>query len=155
MQLKEQVAAARARWKPLTLYQKFEDVVIYVLIGLIAIVIVLAVLNLARTILFGDALSRALDPTDHAVFQTIFGMLFTVIIALEFEKSLLVLAERHDSIVQVRTVVLIALLAVLRKLIILDLATSDALDLVALAGAILALGGVFWLIREQDRRTQT
>ncbi len=44
--------------------------------------------------------------------------MFTVIIALEFKRSLLVLAERGDTVVQVRTVILIA------KLIILDLATT-------------------------------
>ncbi len=48
--------------------------------------------------------------------------------------------------------VLIALLAIVRKLIILDLATTDALQLFALAAAILALGAVFWLFRDQDRR---
>jgi uncharacterized membrane protein (DUF373 family) len=79
-------------------------------------------------------------------------MIFTVIIALEFKKSILVLAERRDSVVQVRTVVLIALLAILRKLLLLDLNTTDALQLFALAAAILALGGVYWLIRDQDIR---
>jgi hypothetical protein len=39
-------------------------------------------------------------------------MIFTVIIALEFKKSLLVVAERRDSVVQIRSVVMIALLAV-------------------------------------------
>jgi uncharacterized membrane protein (DUF373 family) len=79
-------------------------------------------------------------------------MIFTVIIALEFKKSILVLAERRDSVVQVCTVVLIALLAILRKLLLLDLNTTDALQLFALAAAILALGGVYWLIRDQDIR---
>jgi hypothetical protein len=32
------------------------------------------------------------------VFQAVFGMIFTVIIALEFKRSLPVLAERRDSI---------------------------------------------------------
>jgi uncharacterized membrane protein (DUF373 family) len=54
--------------------------------------------------------------------------------------------------VQVRTVLLIALLAIVRKLMILDLATTDAPELFALAAAVLALGAVFWLVREQDRR---
>jgi uncharacterized membrane protein (DUF373 family) len=54
--------------------------------------------------------------------------------------------------VQVRTVILLALLAIVRKLIILDLATTDATQLFALAAAILALGVVYWLIRDQDRR---
>jgi hypothetical protein len=35
-------------------------------------------------------------------------------------------AERRDSVVQVRSVILIALLAVVRKLIILDLSSTDA-----------------------------
>ena len=39
------------------------------------------------------------------MFQTIFGMIFTVIIALEFKRSLVVMAERRDSVVQVRAVV--------------------------------------------------
>ena len=73
-------------------------------------------------------------------------MVFTVIIALEFKRSLLVLAERGDTVVQVRTVILIA------KLIILDLATTDAQHLLALAAAILALSAVYWLVRGQDRR---
>jgi len=33
-----------------------------------------------------------------------------------------------------------------------DFATTDALELFALSAAILALGGVFWLVRDQDRR---
>ncbi len=44
-------------------------------------------------------------------------MIFTVSIALELKRSLLVLAERIDSVVQVRAVLLIALLAKVRKLI--------------------------------------
>jgi uncharacterized membrane protein (DUF373 family) len=48
-------------------------------------------------------------------------------------------------------VILIALLAIVRKLIILDLTSTDALQLFALAAAILALGAVYWLVRDQDR----
>ena len=47
--------------------------------------------------------------------------------------------------------ILIALLAIIRKLIILDLASTDAMQLFALAAAILALGAVYWLVRDQDR----
>jgi uncharacterized membrane protein (DUF373 family) len=79
-------------------------------------------------------------------------MIFTVIIALEFKRSLLVATERHDSIVQVRTVILLAVLATVRKLIILDLPTTDPLHLFALAATIFALGAVHWLVREQERR---
>jgi uncharacterized membrane protein (DUF373 family) len=67
----------------------------------------------------------------------LFGAIFTVIIALEFKRSLLVVARRQESIVPVRTVILIALLAIVRKMIILDLASTEALQLFALAATIL------------------
>ena len=60
----------------------------------------------------GSVLLSSFDPTDYSAFQAIFGMIFTVIIALEFKKSLLLVAERRESVMQVRTVLLIALLAI-------------------------------------------
>ena len=154
MPLKEQLAAERQRWKPLTVYQKFEQAVILVLTALIAVVIGFALWNLVLKILLSIISSSGFDPTDYAVFQAFFGMIFTVIIALEFKRSLLVVAERRHGIVQVRTVVLIALLAIVRKLMIIDLSAAEAQQMFALAAAILALGAVYWLVREQDRREQ-
>jgi uncharacterized membrane protein (DUF373 family) len=151
MKLADEFAAARGRWGLLTLYQKFEHGIILIVTGLIAIVVVVAVWNLALKIILSVFLLNTFDPTDYAVFQAVFGMIFTVIIALEFKRSLLVLAERQDSIVQVRTVVLIALLAILRKLIILDLSSTGADQLFALATAIFALGILYWLVRGPDK----
>jgi uncharacterized membrane protein (DUF373 family) len=154
-QLRKQYRDAQAQWRILTLYEKFEHAVILILTFLISIVVVLAVWNLALKILLSVVASGGFDPSDYSVFQALFGMIFTVIIALEFKRSLLVVAERWQSIVQVRTVILLALLAIVRKLIILDLATTDAMQLFALAAAILALGVVYWLTRDQDRRDRT
>ena len=142
----------RAQWTPLTLYQRFEHVVVLILSTLIAIVVV-AVWHLMLKIAIGLLLSDQFDPTDHGVFQAIFGMIFTVIIALEFKKSLLVVAERASSIVQVRAVIVIALLAIVRKIIILDLSSTGAAELLALAAAILALGAVYWLVQSADKKS--
>jgi uncharacterized membrane protein (DUF373 family) len=79
-------------------------------------------------------------------------MIFTVIIALEFRRTLLVITERQQSIVHVRAVILVAMLAIVRKLIVLDLTSGGSGELFALAAAILALGGVYWLVRDVDRR---
>jgi uncharacterized membrane protein (DUF373 family) len=125
-----------------------------VLTALIAVTIVFSIWHLAINVLTA-VIGNTFDPTNYEVFQSVFGMIFTVIIALEFKRSLLVLAERRESIVQVRAVILIALLAVVRKLIILDLKHTEALQLLALAAAILALGGVYWLVRDRDQRDST
>jgi uncharacterized membrane protein (DUF373 family) len=152
MQFREELTVARAEWKLLTFYQKFEHAIIVILSTLIAVVIIFAVWNLALKIIGTILLSGRFDPTEYAVFQAIFGMIFTVIIAVEFKRSLLVVAERHNSIVQVRTVILLALLAIVRKLLILDISPENSQQLFALAAAIFALGGVYWLVREQDCR---
>src|SRR5688500_7311913 len=152
MPLKADVTAARARWRLLTVYEKFEHAVIVVLTAVTAVVIFAAVFHLAFRVVFRLVLSGNFDPADHSAFQAVFGMIFIVIIALEFKRSLLVSAERHRSVVQVRTVILLAMLAMVRKLIILDLGTTDAQHLFAVAVAILALGTVYWLVRDQDRR---
>jgi uncharacterized membrane protein (DUF373 family) len=151
MKLQEEMAAARARWSVLSFYEKFEHAVVLILTGLIAVVVAFAVWNLLLKVA-GSILSRGFDPTDYEVFQAIFGMIFTVIIALEFKRSLLVVSERKHGVVQARTVILIAMLAIVRKLLIIDLSATDAFHLLALSAAVLALGGVYWLVREQDRR---
>lgn len=149
MRLKQELADARRRFDLLNFYGKFEQIVIFILTVLIAVFVIFAVWNLALKMLQSIA-SSTLDPTDYSVFQTVFGAILTVIIALEFKKSLLVSTERQQSVVQVRTVILIALLAVVRKVLILDLAHATT-ELFALAAAIIALGVVYWLVRDQDR----
>jgi uncharacterized membrane protein (DUF373 family) len=107
--------------------------------------------NLFLRIMLGLVLEGALDPTDHTVFQAVFGAIFTVIIALEFKRSIVVSVETHDTVFHVRTVVLVSLLALLRKVNILDLDKTDAATIAALAFATLGVGGIYWIIRRQDR----
>jgi uncharacterized membrane protein (DUF373 family) len=152
MSLKEELRDAKEEFRLLSLCQRFEHIVIMLLTALIAVIVVAAVWNLSLKILFGLVLSGGFDPSDYSAFQSVFGMIFTVIIALEFKKSLLVVAERRDTVVQIRSVVMIALLAVCRKVIILDLTEIDALHTLAFAAAILALGVVYWLTRGGDQR---
>jgi uncharacterized membrane protein (DUF373 family) len=153
MSVKRELSEFRTTFDLLTFYQKFEQLCVLALTGLIAVIIVFSLWHLALNI-FLSVLNNTFDPTNYEVFQTVFGMIFTVIIALEFKRSLLVLADRRDGIVQVRTVILIALLAVVRKLIILDISHTEPLQLFALAAAILALGGVYWLVCNLELSTR-
>ena len=104
MSIKEEFRDAREKFKLLSLYQRFEHIIIIILTALISVIVVVAVWNLSLKILFGLILSGNLDPSDYAIFQGVFGMIFTVIIALEFRQTLLVISERRRSIVHVRAV---------------------------------------------------
>ena len=141
----------RKAWPGLSLYERFEELVVVVLTGLIGLVIIAAMVNLCFRVvvlvIFG-----LLDPAEHSVFQAVFGMIFTVLIALEFNHSILSVLHRQESIIQLRTVILIALLALARKFIILDASKTEPLTIIGLAAAVLALGAVHWLVRDQDRK---
>ncbi|WP_045543118.1 phosphate-starvation-inducible PsiE family protein, partial [Acetobacter tropicalis] len=103
---------------------RFEQAIMLVLIGLIMAVTVSATAHLVVAV-WHLLSSSAVDPTDQRVFQTVFGAVFTV---------------------------LIALLAIARKFILLDLQTIAPMDVLSLAAAVLALGIVYWLVRDQDAR---
>src|SRR5712664_3140705 len=118
MSIKQELKDATEEFRLLSLYQRFEHVVIMFLTALIVVIVIAAVWSLSLKILFGLVLSGSLDPSDYSAFQAVFGMIFTVIIALEFKKSLLVVAQRRDTVVQIRSVVMIALLAICRKVTI-------------------------------------
>ena len=154
MQFTSRVIAVIEKWRPGPLYRQFENAIILVLSGLIAVVILWATWSLTMNLLSNLILTGGLDPTSHAVFQDIFGRILIVIIGLEFKRSLLVTTERGETIVRLRTVVLIAMLAIVRKFIILDPMTSDSWQIFGLSAAILSLGAVYWLVRDQDRRNR-
>lgn len=54
-------------------------------------------------------LGGALNPLDPKAFQTLFGMIMTLLIAMKFKHSILRAALRHEGIIRLKTVILIAL----------------------------------------------
>jgi uncharacterized membrane protein (DUF373 family) len=136
----------------LSLYERFEHSVVLVLTLLIIGVVGSATWHLMQVVGL-LIVTNEVHPANQAVFQTVFGMIFTVIIALEFKHSLLIVLARQESIVRVRSIILIAMLAMVRKFIILDLGETASNELFALSAAILALGIVYWLVREEDSGT--
>jgi uncharacterized membrane protein (DUF373 family) len=128
----------------MSFYERFEQVVALVLSAVIAVIIMVSLFQLI-SIVFTLLVLDAFNPLDHKVFQSVFGMIMTLLIAMEFKHSIVRVALRRDSIIQVKTV-LIAVIALSRKFVILD---SDASPqkIAALAGATLALGATYWLLR--------
>jgi uncharacterized membrane protein (DUF373 family) len=95
---------------------------------------------------------RSLNPLEHGVFQTVFGEILTVLIALEFNHTLQYVVTRERGIIQAKIVILIAVLALVRKIIVTDLSAIASAALAAEAALILALGVTYWLMRERDDR---
>lgn len=146
------LARIRMYWKPVALHEQFEKIIAMVLSVAIGVIIVISLIQVIRTI-FMMLLTNALNPLDHTVFQAVFGMIMTLLIAMEFMHSVVRMAARGDSLMQVKTVLLIGLLALARKFIILDPAETSPEKIAALGAATLALGAVYWLMRERDDKS--
>jgi uncharacterized membrane protein (DUF373 family) len=137
------------QWPALTFYQRFESAVALALTLMIALVILGALYRLIVEVVVALVFG-ALNPLRHEEFQTVFGDIMTVLIALEFNHTLQYVVTRQQSIIQTKIVLLIALLALARKFIILNLDETTPNELLALAAVTLALGITYWLMRERD-----
>ena len=143
----------RSKWQTLSIYERFEQSVVGVITLVIAMIVALATWQLLlHTLKLME--SHVVDPADPQVFQALFGMVLTVLIALEFKHTLLVVRHHRRAIVQVRAVVLIALLALVRRFIILELYQTTPSIIAALAGAVLALGIVFSLVGKDEQQQE-
>ena len=141
----------RDEWSVMSIYQRFESIVALLLTIVIGLVIVVALYNLGKQVVVGLVLG-VLDPLEPAVFTVIFGEVLTVMIALEFNHTIQFVVARKESIVQTKVVLLIALLAIARKVVVLDLDRTTPGELAGMAALVLSLGAVYWLMRERDDR---
>ena len=141
----------RRDWGILSVYQRFEALVALLLRGVIGAVILVALYRLMIGVIEALVL-ESLDPLDHVVFQRIFGEIMTLLIALEFNHSLQYVIAGERGIVQAKVVIVIALLALARKAIVLDLYEVSPAHVLALAALTLTLGISYWLMRERDDR---
>ena len=141
----------RRQWSILSFYQRFEASVAFLLTLVIRAVIVVALCRLVIGVV-DTLVLKALNPLDHAVFQLVFGEIMTLLIALEFNHTLHYVITGERGIIHTKMVILIAELALARKVIVMDLFNIPPASLLALALLTLALGVTYWLMRERDDR---
>ena len=125
--------------------EMFEGIILRTLIAMMALAIIAATADLAW-VFVRDLLSPPFDFLTVNELLDVFAAFLLVLIGLELLDTVKVYAtERH---VHVEAVLLVALLAILRKVIILDFKDVPATTLFAVAAVILALGGAYWLMRK-------
>lgn len=152
-ELPHSLAGLRQDWSDLSSYQRFEAFVAFVLRLVIGAVILVALYRLFIEV-WDTLVLRSLNPLEHTVFQRVFGGIMTVLIALEFNHTLKYVVTRGRGIIEGRIVLLIALLALARKVIILEAFEIDPVTLLALAALVASLGVTYKLVGDADRNHQ-
>ncbi len=137
-------------WNLMGFYERFEQTVAVILSAVIAIIIAFALLRLLREV-FVLLVSTSVNPLEFETFQGLFGMIMTLLIAMEFKHSIIRVVNRKEHIIQVKTVLMIAQLAIARKFIILDFKATTALKVFSLGFVVLVLAIAHWLLRERDQ----
>ncbi len=146
---KEKPDGIKEYWPFMTFYERFEQVVLMILSFIISLVVLFALLQLLVNI-YSIFISGVLNPMDYKIFQAIFGMIMTLLIAMEFKHSIIKVLERQSHIIQVKSIILLALLALARKFIIINLEMTEPLKLIALSLSVLVLGAVYWLLNQRE-----
>ncbi|MDX1391776.1 MAG: phosphate-starvation-inducible PsiE family protein, partial [Rheinheimera sp.] len=86
------------------------------------------------------------------IFYT-FGAFMAVLIAIEIFINIRLYLETNDFPVQL--VIATALMAIARKVIVLDIETVSADYVLAIAVTVLALGVTYWLLHKEHRKNIT
>ncbi len=120
-------------------------------IGMILVTLI-AIFQLGYSLI--ETLAKTLSQHDSDNFNTqlfqLFGLFLNVLIALEILENITAYLKKH--VIQVELVLITSLIAVSRKIIILDLEKKDSNDLIALGVAVAALSISYVIIRLSNRR---
>lgn len=127
---------------------KFEKIIYYVLIVLLAIVIFVSVIELVILMVAGLFIDNTYRLDNHEIL-TIFGFFLLVLIGIELLDTIKAYIKKQE--IHVEIIVLLAIIAVARKIILLDpysdMPISD-LTLWGLGVIVLCLAAAYYLIRK-------
>ncbi|MBO3460653.1 phosphate-starvation-inducible PsiE family protein [Aetokthonos hydrillicola Thurmond2011] len=141
--LLKQINAATKDDNFMHLIESIEVIVSKVLSIFLILVILVGIADL------GIFLVKQLFDTQHDPFNKtllqIFGLFLDILIALEILENVTAYLRKH--VVQVELVIATSLIAVSRKIIILDLSKVTGNEIIGLAFTILALSIGYWIIR--------
>jgi uncharacterized membrane protein (DUF373 family) len=131
-----------------SLLKRLERTLLVVLTGMMAVVLVLATAELGY-VLIVDIFRPPYFILEIDELLEIFGLFLLVLIGIELLDTMK--AYMVEKVVHVEIVFAVALIAVARKVIVLDVAKYPSLTLMAIGVIILALSVGYHLIKRLDR----
>jgi uncharacterized membrane protein (DUF373 family) len=127
----------------LPVMDRLKHILVIVITIMMGMVLVLAVVDLGF-VLGKDILSPPLFVLDVAELLEIFGLFLLVLIGIELFETMEIYVR--ENVVHTEVVFAVALIAVARKVIILDIKKIESATLLGLATVILALSVGYYLI---------
>ena len=124
---------------------------ILVIVLLLMIVVIFATLFDLAIFVFKEIFFSDKGHFSKTLFN-IFGLFLNVLIALEILENITAYLKKH--VLQVELVIVTSLIAIARKIIILDLKATDGIEIIGLGIAILSLSISYLIIRSSNSRNE-
>ena len=125
----------------------FEKIITVSLIIMMAVVILLATIELGW-IIIKDIITPPILLLDINEMLDIFGLFLLVLIGIELVET--IKAYLSERVIRVEVVIIVALIAISRKVIILDVKELSSLTLIGIAAIILALSTGYYLLKKKS-----
>jgi uncharacterized membrane protein (DUF373 family) len=134
--------------------RNFEKFITVSLIIMMAVVITAATIELGW-IIIKDIITPPVLLLDINEMLDIFGLFLLVLIGIELVET--IKAYLSERVIRVEVVIIVALIAISRKVIILDVKELSSLTLIGIAAIILALSAGYYLLKRSlsDARQST
>ena len=128
--------------------KKFQKIIIMVLVVMMAVVLLLSTIELAW-IIIKDIITPPIFLLEIDELLEIFGLFMLVLIGIELLDTI-AKTYMSESTDHAQIVMAVAIIAIARKVIILDVKDLSGLALVGIAAIILALSIGYYLIKKKD-----
>ena len=135
------------------IFHYFERIIVLTLLALLGVIIIISTIELVASIVT-EILNH--DKTDGFLFLDmqdmlqLFSFILLIVIGLELFETIKYYLNKHS--IQADFILLVALTAIARKIIVLDYAKTDSILLLGPAATILALSVGYFLIKRADKK---
>lgn len=134
----------------LTAFARVKTVIIGTMMVLITLTVIFSIIDLAY-LLYRDLLSPPTLLLDIDEMKEIFGLFLLVLIGLELADSMKTYLTEHLILAEVEIILLIAMIAVARKVIIMDIDKTSFQALLGIAAIIVSLAGGYYLLKRSRK----
>lgn len=124
---------------------KFERFVYGILIVMLSIVLCFAIIELGWVVITNVINPPFLLLENHELISVL-GVFLLVLIGVEMLDT--ILAYFRESTIHVEIVVILALIAISRKVILLDPAQSDPIELIGIGVMVIGIAGAYFLVKK-------
>ena len=129
-----------------SIFQKTITISVLVLMGIVIIILTLELgIVILKEILMETEGGTILDLKES---YTIFGLFFNILIGIELYETVKVYLDKN--VFHVEIILLVALIALARKVILLDLNNIDPMNVIGLSLLIMVVGGVYFLLKKRN-----